>query len=908
MSDDNRRESGSQPEAQRPPEAMTTLRPFGAQSTLGLVMSDLSASNLPVSSQAETVVDGSRRPTPPAVDTAPPRSATGDLEMEETLGQGGYGDVWLGRQVELDRLVAVKCLRADRMARAGRAQRSQMEALFRQEALTSAALEHPNIVPVYQLSRAVDGRALLAMKRVQGRPWNDLIYEELDLPEDEFLARHLPILVAVAQAVAYAHSQGVLHRDLKPHQVIVGDFGEVMLTDWGLAARFDPPQEPEALEPGVPFSGVDEGTSPGMAGTPAFMAPEQTKRLPEDLGPWTDVFLLGGCLYYLLTGLPPHEGDTASEALAGAKAGKVVPPEERVPGRRVPEELGELAREMLHRDPRKRHPATAAAFVERLQEYLSGVSRRRRSREITEALADAADNAGYKELSHVSAEIRRAQALWPENPQAEELHLGTLRRWAEVALGRGDLKLARVQAEQLPPGPERVELLEGVRSAMAARRAASRQRRLALRALALLALILVAGAVKYQLDQRRARAELTEQRDAAVAARAETEGLMTFMLDDLWQQLSAMQRVDVLEPVARRAQEVYAGRTPAPGDAAPPPAERLNRGKVFSTVAQVLAFQGAQQEAVEAYRRADEVFRGLLGEEVPAEIVAEARSASLETRIVLGLALSDLGRKDEALEVLEEAQQEAAAAQAGAEGEELVTLRSLEASAWDFWGIVVYDQGDLERAEEAFSRAVTILEELRAAHPEDFGLDSIQAASMRWAVTLNETGRHQEALEELDRTSPFLTDGSLPTMLAASPASSFSVLTRGEILLNLGRRGEAVELLEQSIPHLLRHLEQDPQNNETRYGAANLTSLLAQAYAAQGNEAAARRAYEEVLALIEPVRGETDLVYLDDLTVRALLRLGRLEEARPLAQELLEKDWRHRGFRELVEGYGISGE
>ena len=235
-------------------------------------------------------------------DTQPPATMERPAyQLGRIVGAGGFGEVWQAVQVSLDRVVALKRPRRsstlpDRVTAAT----ARLGAhLFRQEALVTAQLDHPSIVPVHDLGVDGEGEPVLAMKFVEGRLWTDVIEEQLQtLPVPEFLARNLPILVSVAQAVAYAHARDIVHRDIKPANVMVGEFGEVFLTDWGLAVRLAPASAGPEGEAPVPVA--------CPAGTAAYMAPEQTEPTADRIGPWTDLYLLGGTLYTLLTGKTPH--------------------------------------------------------------------------------------------------------------------------------------------------------------------------------------------------------------------------------------------------------------------------------------------------------------------------------------------------------------------------------------------------------------------------------------------------------------------------------------------------------------------------------------------------------------------------------------------------------------------------
>ncbi|MGL4511471.1 MAG: protein kinase domain-containing protein [Lacipirellulaceae bacterium] len=214
-----------------------------------------------------------------------------DYELIEVIGEGAMGSVWRARQKSLDREVALKTPK-DRAAETelGRQQ-------FVSEVVVTGKLDHPNIVPIYDLAEDEKGQLFYAMKRVEGRPWNELL---ADGKRD--LQQNLEILMKVCDAIRFAHDRRVIHRDIKPHNIMVGQYGEVSVMDWGIALQLgDRDKSPK-----------DAKLSP--AGTPAYMAPEMATGSVGEIGPVTDVYLLGAILYELLTGLPPHPPPTESDS------------------------------------------------------------------------------------------------------------------------------------------------------------------------------------------------------------------------------------------------------------------------------------------------------------------------------------------------------------------------------------------------------------------------------------------------------------------------------------------------------------------------------------------------------------------------------------------------------------------
>mgnify|MGYP005849604097 CR=1 FL=1 len=454
-------------------------------------------------------------------DTAP-CDAPLDYRLRQVVGRGGFGEVWEAEQRSLGRVVALKRLRPDLAAKGAEDpdKLAELEHGFRLEGRAIASLDHPNIVPIHDMGLDEDGHPLLAMKLVRGATWSDKIRSDSqDLSPAEFLARHLPILVAVGQAVAFAHSKGIIHRDLKPSQVIVGEFGEVTLMDWGLAVMVG---EKPATDGSVAPT-LAEASSP--AGTVAYMAPEQTEPDARRIGAWTDVYLLGGILYNLLTLSTPHTGGSV-QAFLQATRGKYVAVREAAPGRDVPAELEALVTRALQPAPEDRVPS-AAAFVAALSDYLTGANRRREAAQQLEFVRASLNERerSYHALGRALERLAEVLRLDPDNAAAAALHRTVAADLAEAALRNGDLTLARAQAERLPDCGERASLLGRIEQAEAAHASRERQRRVALAGVAAAVVALLALGGVYAFQMRAKNAEIQRQFEAAEQARqvAETE-------------------------------------------------------------------------------------------------------------------------------------------------------------------------------------------------------------------------------------------------------------------------------------------------------------------------------------------------------------------------------------------------
>ena len=269
--------------------------------------------------------------------------------------RGGLGRVVRAVDRRLGRTVAVKeLLRHD----------ASNEARFLREAMITARLEHPGIVPVHEAGRWPNGDPYYVMKLVEGRTLKELIAEATMLRSRLGLLAHV---IAVADAVGYAHSQGVIHRDLKPSNVIVGEFGETIVVDWGLA-RDRKRDLPEPGDDVLTAAGSGISTVSGkVVGTPAYMSPEQARGGVVDER--ADVYALGAVLYEVLAGSPPHADATPQAVLDRVIAGPPRPLAMVVPS--VPVELATIVRKAMARDPDARYP-NAIALAEDLRRFTTG--------------------------------------------------------------------------------------------------------------------------------------------------------------------------------------------------------------------------------------------------------------------------------------------------------------------------------------------------------------------------------------------------------------------------------------------------------------------------------------------------------------------------------------------------------
>src|SRR5262249_50133436 len=288
--------------------------------------------------------------------------------------RGGLGEVFVAEDTELHREVAFKEIQKPY------AHDAHSRSRFLLEAEVNGRLEHPGVVPVYGLGSYRDGRPFYAMRFIRGESLKEAIerFHAADVPGRDVGERGLALrqllgqFVAVCNAVAYAHSRGVIHRDLKPANVMLGKFGETLLVDWGLAKVIGRPEEEPAGDEQTlrPSSGDGSATVPGkVAGTPAYMSPEQAAGRPDLVRTASDIYSLGAPLYALLPGQAPFRGEDKGELLRRASRGEWLLP--RQVKRGVPAALDAICRKAMALKPQDRY-ATAQALAADVEHWLAG--------------------------------------------------------------------------------------------------------------------------------------------------------------------------------------------------------------------------------------------------------------------------------------------------------------------------------------------------------------------------------------------------------------------------------------------------------------------------------------------------------------------------------------------------------
>ncbi|MFO7566912.1 MAG: serine/threonine-protein kinase [Enhygromyxa sp.] len=381
-------------------------------------------------------------------------------ELIELIGEGGMGEVWQARQRALGRVVALKRVRE------GKRGAQAIVRQFESEARLTGILDHPNIVTVHELGRDQVGRVFYTMKLIQGTAWSEVIASNRRKTGDGEIVElelrdHLEILLEVSQAIAFAHSRGVIHRDIKPGNVMIGDYGEVLVVDWGLAV---------ALRPLPTLGGAETWTladlprSALVCGTPAYMSPETARAERERIGLATDVYLLGAVLFHVLYGRPPHKAKSVQEVISKARVNGWSFPTTALPRKHEPWDV--LLRPVITRalatDPQQRY-ADAGSFGEALREALRNYDSAKLATRAQQKLAamdlhELSADGGYKAIAAIIAQLEGALESWPRNLAARRALGQAHLELASLALANDDLKLAKLSVdayERLPPLPER---------------------------------------------------------------------------------------------------------------------------------------------------------------------------------------------------------------------------------------------------------------------------------------------------------------------------------------------------------------------------------------------------------------------------------------------------------------------
>ncbi len=394
----------------------------------------------------------------------------GRYDFLEEIARGGMGAVFRIADPVLQRELAMKVVLGNRDGDAP----PQRLRRFLREARVTAQLSHPGVVSVHELNSDEEGRFYFTMVKVEGKEFRDVMRLARDGSQGWDRNRLLEILLRVCDTLEYAHARGVVHRDVKPSNIMVGQFGEVYMMDWGLARILaDKEDEPihdilsDSLPSSVPGSTVITRDG-AVVGTPSYMSPEQANPEGDEIGAWTDVYAIGAILYEILTGRPPYR--TGDVPLPGHKVLRLLkkgPPQDlQEMTANVPDDLAEICRSAMQRDIAQR-PQSGGEVSKMLRDVLKtreqaaeqtrqAREHAERSRTVTRFLTDlflyeAGENPSLHRISGHELLDRGAQDLlegMSEQPQTRATLLGTL---ASIMLDTGAAERAAelLEAENL---------------------------------------------------------------------------------------------------------------------------------------------------------------------------------------------------------------------------------------------------------------------------------------------------------------------------------------------------------------------------------------------------------------------------------------------------------------------------
>lgn len=343
-------------------------------------------------------------------------SADTEYRLVGKLGSGGTGIVYQAHQRAIDREVAVKVLRDELACDPIARQR------FLVEARTIGSLDHPNVIALHELATGPSSELFYSMKRIDGTSWDRTI-DEMSFEDN------LQTLLRLCDAMRYAHSRELIHRDIKPENVMLGRFGEVLLADWGLALPLSSKNHDGTTGEKMPLSRPQ-----AIGGTPAYMAPELAIGDVTQQSKRTDIYLLGGLLYRILTGHAPHYGDNLLECIRRAAGNEIRPTSLR-------SGWLDVAMKAMATDPKDRYADVAefAAALAREKEHERSVDLLRRAEKVMKKIGPAATHQDY---GVAEALIREALDVWPGNRQAAETLVNLQTEHARLAAAAGDYDLA----------------------------------------------------------------------------------------------------------------------------------------------------------------------------------------------------------------------------------------------------------------------------------------------------------------------------------------------------------------------------------------------------------------------------------------------------------------------------------
>lgn len=307
-----------------------------------------------------------KKPTEAAGWTAEP--CDNRYHLIDRIGEGGSSEIFSTVDGRMNRVVALKVLKAENL------ERKDLVDLFVNEAKLLGFIEHPGVVPVYNTFSYQDGRPCYSMKLLEGRRLTDLLDRRRGGAGTELTSiEAFRIFTKICETMAFVHAKGVIHLDLKPANIMIGSFGEVLVMDWGNARIFDEGPYRAYLGKFTDRMGLAQFVSPSsemIVGTPGYMSPEQTEVSRSELGPTSDVFSAGVLLYEMMAGLNPFDAEETAAVLEKTRTYAPPPVHELNPD--VPLRLSQICGRMMEKNPSRRYAGFAEVLADLSALNLSG--------------------------------------------------------------------------------------------------------------------------------------------------------------------------------------------------------------------------------------------------------------------------------------------------------------------------------------------------------------------------------------------------------------------------------------------------------------------------------------------------------------------------------------------------------
>ncbi len=843
-------------------------------------------------------------------DCGSPNTDGVEYEIGRQLGEGGMGTVYQARQVSINRTVALKVIKTSVKTS------ERIAETIVAEAVITGDLEHPGIVPIYDLGIKPDGEVFYAMKEVRGQSWKAVIDQNLE-------AANVEVLLRVADAIAFAHARGVVHRDLKPDNIMIGEFGEVLVMDWGLAlptAAFS--------KTGIPFSG-------GVAGTASYMAPEMAIGDVSQIGPASDIYLLGGLLFRLLTGKAPHPGRHAFECLQAAESNEFVAVDRD-------DELMSIAYRAMSAEPGDRY-GSVKEFQAAIREYQSHAESLRLT-DIAEAeVSQAKQQPEYRRFEESIVTFRNAQRLWSDNLRARSGLNDAQQTYASEAHRRGDLDLATQQLDAECPAHS--QLLATIRAAIRDRNAQQfRTRRWKWFAKGLAVSVLLVASVSGIVIHRSWRQEQAAHAEALQRfqeAQAAIERLTGISQDLEYFPRLQIVRLNLLEMAAKYYRELNEQRS---GD----PDMQLASAESMLRLGDVRLLLGEYESARLAFTAASELAAPLRLPPHPADRRQSAEmvrlkccaklAACLRTQgklkdadacleVILGAATTpetpallaafgnvvmeraqlhrQRGQFVEAAESIVRAQSFIERAAVNATGELAGHRRVSLALSYDQLALVEEQAGQLDRAEQSVKRAIALWEK-RADDDRDLPARLEGRASSQTLLCRIQLGLGHDA--ELAARDAITTYETLEAARPDVPRYQYNLAIESsnlaDVLLQSGDIANARALSIEATQRSVRLVNQYPEDVDFADADATARSVLGEVLRDQGDVALAKEKLDEAIEHFERQLAEyQDVPAYRERLAECLLVRGQVADFASLLDE--SRDFFTRGLA-VLESVSVS--